>query len=345
METGNVLYELTGVSKVYHKGHQEILAVRDLDLRIREGEWLAIQGKTGHGKSTLLQLLGGLDRPTRGSVRFGGTDLATARDGAVRQMRARSFGFVFQSFNLIPTLTAHENVEAALVPLGTVTAERRERTARALELVGLADRARHLPTELSGGQQQRVAIARALVKDPKVLLADEPTGNLDEDTRDDIIALLRGLWRARGLTLVLVSHDSQVVAGAQRIGVMTSGRLRLLPLAESGGGRRDARGEHDGDQDAERYHRLRVARRYQRQLLDVVERRGRRARSRVRLRPGPRRRGRGRGRRDGRLPHQVRRRLGRRGRGVVRGGSRFRPVRCGGRRPVDRRRRPVDRRR
>jgi putative ABC transport system ATP-binding protein len=225
METGNVLYELDGVSRTYQKGHQVILAVRDLSLAIREGEWLAIQGKTGHGKTTLLQLLGGLDRPTAGSVRFAGTDLARAGDGVVRRMRARSFGFVFQTFNLIATLSAHENVEAALVPLGVGTVERRKRTARALDLVGLADRARHLPSELSGGQQQRVAIARALVKDPQVLLADEPTGNLDEDTRDEIIALLEGLWRERGLTLILVSHDSQVVAHAQRIAVMRSGRL------------------------------------------------------------------------------------------------------------------------
>jgi putative ABC transport system ATP-binding protein len=142
-------------------------------------------------------------------------------------MRARSFGFIFQSFNLISTLSAHENVEAALVPLEASSAQRRARTTKALELVGLGDRAQHLPSELSGGQQQRVAIARALVKDPKVLLADEPTGNLDEDTRDEIIALLEDLWRSHGLTLVLVSHDSQVVSGAQRIGVMMSGRLRL----------------------------------------------------------------------------------------------------------------------
>jgi putative ABC transport system ATP-binding protein len=225
VETGNVLYRLTGVSKIYHKGHREIPAVKDLNLQIREGEWFAIQGKTGHGKTTLLHLLGGLDRPSRGSVVFAGTDMATARDGGVREMRARSFGFIFQSFNLISTLSAYENVEAALIPLGAGSAERRQRTTKALGLVGLGDRAQHLPSELSGGQQQRVAIARALVKDPKVLLADEPAGNLDEDTRDEIIALLEDLWRSRGLTLVLVSHDSQVVRGAQRIGVMMSGRL------------------------------------------------------------------------------------------------------------------------
>jgi len=222
-----VLYRLAGVSKIYRKGGQEILAVRDLDLEIRAGEWLAVQGKTGHGKTTLLQLLGGLDRPTRGRVEFGGGDLATAPETQVRKVRARSFGFIFQTFNLVPTLSAQENVEAALIPLGVRAAERHHRVAAALDSVGLADRARHLPGELSGGQQQRVAIARALVKEPKVLLADEPTRNLDEDTRDEIIGLLDALWREHGLTLILVSHDSSVVRRAQRIGVMARGRLSI----------------------------------------------------------------------------------------------------------------------
>ena len=222
-----VLYRLAGVSKIYRKGGREILAVRDLDLEIRAGEWLAVQGKTGHGKTTLLQILGGLDRPTRGQVEFGGQDLATATEARVRKVRASSFGFIFQTFNLVPTLSAQENVEAALIPLGVHLAQRRARVAAALDSVGLADRAQHLPGELSGGQQQRVAIARALVKAPTVLLADEPTGNLDEDTRDEIISLLDTLWRERGLTLVLVSHDSSVVRRAQRIGVMARGRLSI----------------------------------------------------------------------------------------------------------------------
>jgi putative ABC transport system ATP-binding protein len=221
------LYQLAGVSKVYRKGGREIPAVRGLELEIRAGEWLAVQGKTGHGKTTLLQLLGGLDRPTQGQVRFGGQDLATATEAQVRKVRASSFGFIFQTFNLIPTLSAQENVEAALIPLGLHLAERRARVAAALDSVGLADRAPHLPGELSGGQQQRVAIARALAKEPRVLLADEPTGNLDEDTRDEIIGLLDTLWRERRLTLVLVSHDSSVVRRAQRIGVMANGRLSI----------------------------------------------------------------------------------------------------------------------
>jgi len=221
------LYRLSGVSKIYRKGGREILAVRELDLSINDGEWLAVQGKTGHGKTTLLQLLGGLDRPTRGRVEFSGRDLAGATEAQVRKVRASSFGFIFQTFNLVPTLNAHENVEAALIPLGIHLAERRARVAAALDSVGLGDRAQHLPGELSGGQQQRVAIARALVKEPKVLLADEPTGNLDEDTRDEIIGLLDTLWRERRLTLVLVSHDSSVVRRAQRIGVMSRGRLSI----------------------------------------------------------------------------------------------------------------------
>ena len=221
------LYQLNGVSKIYRKNGREIHAVRDLDLEIRAGEWLAVQGKTGHGKTTLLQLLGGLDRPTQGRLEFAGHDLATAAESKVRKVRANSFGFIFQSFNLIPTLTAAENVEAALIPLGLPPKDRREKTKAALDSVGLGDRAHHLPGELSGGQQQRVAIARALVKEPKVLLADEPTGNLDEDTRDEIIALLDALWRERGLTLILVTHDSAIARRAQRIGVMARGRLSI----------------------------------------------------------------------------------------------------------------------
>jgi putative ABC transport system ATP-binding protein len=221
------LYRLAGVSKIYRKNGREIPAVRDLDLEIRAGEWLAVQGKTGHGKSTLLQLLGGLDRPSQGQLEFAGDDLASAAEAKVRKVRAASFGFIFQSFNLVPTLTAAENVEAALVPLGARHQERRDRTRAALDSVGLGDRAQHLPGELSGGQQQRVAIARALVKDPAVLLADEPTGNLDEDTRDEIITLLDTLWRERALTLILVTHDSAIARRAQRIGVMAKGRLSI----------------------------------------------------------------------------------------------------------------------
>jgi putative ABC transport system ATP-binding protein len=221
------MYKLTGVTKTYQKGRSTVVALQGVDLVIEDGEWLAIQGPTGHGKTTLLQMLGGLDRPTSGSVEFDGQDLAEMREGQVTRVRAASFGFIFQTFNLIPTLSAQENVETALVPLGVGAAERRARAIKALQDVGLGDRARHLPSELSGGQQQRVAIARALVKEPKVLLADEPTGNLDEDTRDEIIALLENLWRERGLTLVLVTHDSSVARRAQRVGIMKNGKISI----------------------------------------------------------------------------------------------------------------------
>jgi putative ABC transport system ATP-binding protein len=221
------MYKLTGVTKNYQKGRTTVAALAGVDLVIEDGEWLAIQGPTGHGKTTLLQMLGGLDRPTSGIVEFDGQDLAQMREGLVTRVRAASIGFIFQTFNLLPTLSAQENVEAALVPLAVRTAERRSRAAQALEDVGLGDRLRHLPSELSGGQQQRVAIARALVKEPKVLLADEPTGNLDEGTRDEIIGLLERLWRELRLTLILVTHDSSVARRAQRVGVMKNGKLSI----------------------------------------------------------------------------------------------------------------------
>ncbi len=221
------MYKLTDVSKTYQTGRGTVKALRGVNLTIADGEWIAIQGPTGHGKTTLLQMLGALDRPTTGSVEFDGQDLAQLSESDVTMIRARSFGFIFQTFNLIPTLSAQENVEAALVPLHVHAAERRDRAAAALADLGLGDRLRHLPTELSGGQQQRVAIARALVKEPTVLLADEPTGNLDEDTRDEIIALLERLWQERGLTLVLVTHDSPVARRAQRIGVIRDGKLKV----------------------------------------------------------------------------------------------------------------------
>jgi putative ABC transport system ATP-binding protein len=234
------VYKLTGVTKLYRKGRSTVPAVQAVDLMIEDGEWLAVQGRTGHGKSTLLNLLGGLDRPTQGSVELDGTNLSVLRQADLTRLRAQSIGFIFQTFNLIPTLSAAENVETALIPLGHGQPGRQRRVATALEAVGLADRAGHLPAELSGGQQQRVAIARALVKEPKVVLADEPTGNLDQDTRDDIIALLERLWRERGLTLILVTHDTAVARRAQRTGVMNKGQFTIHrtagPAIRSGNG-------------------------------------------------------------------------------------------------------------
>jgi putative ABC transport system ATP-binding protein len=221
------MYQLTGVTRDYRKGRQMVHALNGVDLVIEDGDWLAIQGPTGHGKSTLLQIIGALDRPTSGTVLFNGQDLTRLRESQLTQVRATSIGFIFQSFNLIPTLSAQENVETALVPLSVASAERQERALRALTDVGLGDRARHLPSELSGGQQQRVAIARALVKQPTVLLADEPTGNLDEGTRDEVMTLLEQLWDQLRLTLVIVSHDSIVAGRAQRTGLMENGRLTI----------------------------------------------------------------------------------------------------------------------
>ena len=221
------MYKLTNVTKDYPKGRETVHALRGVNVEIPDGEWLAIQGPTGHGKTTLLQILGGLDRPTAGSVDFDGRDLARTREAQMTKVRANSIGFIFQTFNLIPTLSAQENVETALVPLGVSGASRRARAAEALNSLGLGDRLRHLPTELSGGQQQRVAIARALVKEPTVLLADEPTGNLDEDTRDEIIGLLEKLWQDNGLTMVIVTHDSSIARRAQRLGTMRNGKLTV----------------------------------------------------------------------------------------------------------------------
>jgi putative ABC transport system ATP-binding protein len=229
------MYTLTGVTRTYRKGRDTVAALAGVDAVIADREWLAIQGPTGHGKTTLLQLLGGLDRPTSGTIVLDGMNLPAMNEAQLARVRAASIGFIFQTFNLIPTLPAAVNVELALAPLGFGAAERHTRVAQALDAVGLTDRARHLPAELSGGQQQRVAIARALVKEPAVLLADEPTGNLDETTRDDIIGLLEKLWRDRGLTLVIVTHDSTVAARAQRIGQMRDGRLIFNGAAAAGG--------------------------------------------------------------------------------------------------------------
>ncbi len=218
------MYRLSGVGKRFNK---KVTALQEVDLALEDGDFLAVQGATGGGKTTLLQLLGALDRPTSGTLTFEGRNLGRLREGQLTKLRARAFGFIFQTFNLIPTLTALQNVETALVPLRVKGSERRSRAAQALAGVGLQDRLHHLPSELSGGQQQRVAIARALVKEPRVILADEPTGNLDEETRDDIIGLLEDLWRRGGLTLILVSHDSWVARRAPRIAWISHGKLTM----------------------------------------------------------------------------------------------------------------------
>ncbi|MCQ9133413.1 ABC transporter ATP-binding protein [Streptomyces hilarionis] len=227
------MYELTGVTKRYTRGRDTVLALDGVDLTVPDGDRLVIQGPTGGGKSTLLQMLGALDRPGEGEIVLDGVDLAKLSEARLTKVRSENIGFVFQSFNLIPTLTAQENVETALVPLGVKTRERRERAAEALVSVGLGERLRHLPSEMSGGQQQRVAIARALVKKPKVLLADEPTGNLDENMRDEIMDVLHTLWEEHGLTFVMVTHDSAIAKRAPRVATIRKGRITVKENAAS----------------------------------------------------------------------------------------------------------------
>ncbi|MGW1002471.1 ABC transporter ATP-binding protein [Streptomyces sp. NPDC002520] len=221
------MYELRNVTKRYAKGKERVHALDGVDLTIGDGDRLVIQGPTGGGKSTLLQMLGGLDRPSSGEVVLDGTDLAGLSEARLTKVRSENIGFVFQSFNLIPTLTAQENVETALVPLGIKAKERRELAADALKSVGLGERLAHLPGEMSGGQQQRVAIARALVKRPKVLLADEPTGNLDESMRDEIMDVLERLWKEHGLTFVMVTHDSAIAKKAPRLATIRKGKITV----------------------------------------------------------------------------------------------------------------------
>jgi len=218
------LYDLRDVSRHYGSGETLVRALDGIDLEIDSGEFLVVAGPSGSGKTTLLQLLGGLDRPSEGQVLFDGRDLDGEADTDLADLRRRTLGFVFQQFNLIPTLTAAGNVEAALAPAGLSTAARHGRARELLERVKLGHRADHLPSQLSGGEQQRVAIARALANEPTVLLADEPTGNLDSKTGAEVIDLLRGLWKGDGLTVVLVTHDPSIADSRWRLVRMSDGR-------------------------------------------------------------------------------------------------------------------------
>jgi putative ABC transport system ATP-binding protein len=218
-------YELREVTRRYGDGETAVVAVDGVNLDIGEGEFVVIAGPSGSGKTTLLQLLGGLDRPTSGSVLFEGRDLGNAGDGELAELRLGTLGFIFQQFNLVPTLTARQNVEAALAPRGLSGRERIEAARTGLVSVGLGARASHLPSQLSGGEQQRVAIARALANQPRVLLADEPTGNLDSATGRELIDLLRRLNAERGLTIVLITHDTEIAASAPRTVRMADGRV------------------------------------------------------------------------------------------------------------------------
>jgi putative ABC transport system ATP-binding protein len=219
------LYDVRDATKTFKRGEATINALAGVDLTIDAGEIVALVGPSGSGKTTLLQLLGALDRPTSGHIFFEGRDLNTLGDGELAEIRLRAFGFVFQTFNLIPTLSALENVEAKLAPTGLSKDELRTRSLALLGEVGLADRAHHLPSQLSGGEQQRVAIARALSVEPRVILADEPTGNLDSRTGSEIVDLLTALSEERRQTVVLVTHDADIAAKAHRSLRMQDGRL------------------------------------------------------------------------------------------------------------------------
>ena len=216
-----VQYEVHGAAKFFQRGSTTVRALDGVDLMIEAGEFVALEGPSGSGKTTLLQLLGALDRPSAGDIIFEGRDLARLPDVQLAALRLRSFGFVFQQFNLIPTLTAVENVEVKLAPVGGD----RAKALQMLSEVGLAERADHLPAHMSGGEQQRVAIARALSVDPRVVLADEPTGNLDSATGREIIELLSGLAAEHGSTVIVATHDADLAARAPRRLAMRDGRL------------------------------------------------------------------------------------------------------------------------
>jgi len=215
MEVPAIKFE--NVWKIYKLGAVEVAALRGLSIEIKRGEHLAMMGPSGSGKSTFLHLAGALDRPTRGRVLIEGRDPSKLNDDELSKLRNRYIGFVFQTFNLIPRLTALENVMLPLVVRGVDGSERRRRAIEALEQVGLGDRMNHRPTELSGGEQQRVAIARAIVTRPRIVLADEPTGNLDSVSAREIVKVLSRLNRELGITVVVVTHDPEVASAAQRV--------------------------------------------------------------------------------------------------------------------------------
>jgi putative ABC transport system ATP-binding protein len=225
MTTVATAYELNAATRSYGEDSSLVVALDAVDLTIKAGEFVAMFGPSGSGKTTLLQLLGALDRPTAGSIRFEAQPLELLGDSALSELRLRAMGFIFQQFNLIPTLSAAENVEAALAPLSMTSHERKETVARHLEAVGLAPRAGHLPTQLSGGEQQRVAIARALARSPRVVLADEPTGNLDTRNGEMVMELLARLHSELEITLVLVTHDEWIAERADRVLRLADGKL------------------------------------------------------------------------------------------------------------------------
>jgi putative ABC transport system ATP-binding protein len=225
---GNVV-RVQDVRKEYRRGSERIDVLQGINLEIPPGDFLALMGPSGSGKTTLLNLIGGLDRPTSGGIEVAGEPISRLSDGQLAKWRARHIGFVFQFYNLLPVLTAEKNVELPLLLTSLSAAERRRHAATALGVVGLGDRARHYPRQLSGGQEQRVGIARAIVTDPTLLLCDEPTGDLDRKSGDEILDLLQALNREHGKTIIMVTHDPHAAARARRILHLDKGSLVAEP--------------------------------------------------------------------------------------------------------------------
>jgi putative ABC transport system ATP-binding protein len=219
------LVRIRGAHKVYFRGAERLDILNGIDLEVPQGDFLALMGPSGSGKTTLLNLIGGLDRPSSGSVEVAGQPIERLSDGKLAEWRARNIGFVFQFYNLLPALTAERNVELPLLLTHLSKAERRSHVATALQVVGLAERARHYPRQLSGGQEQRVGIARAIVTDPTLLLCDEPTGDLDRKSGDEILDLLQALNREQGKTIIMVTHDPHAAARARRTLHLDKGEL------------------------------------------------------------------------------------------------------------------------
>jgi putative ABC transport system ATP-binding protein len=224
-EPDPILVEIRHLTKYYARGGQIIPVLVDINFDVRLGDYLALMGPSGSGKSTLLNLIAGIDKPSGGTIKVAGVDIALLSDADLAQWRAANVGFVFQFYNLMPVLSAFENVELPLLLTPLSRKERRERVAVALSLVDLSDRADHYPSELSGGQQQRVAIARALITDPTLVVADEPTGDLDRSTAEEILALLERLNRELGKTILMVTHDPKAAEKAHRIVHLEKGVL------------------------------------------------------------------------------------------------------------------------
>ncbi len=231
MSSGNGnLVDVDGVEKIFRRGSEDIRVLQDLHLKVPAGEFLALMGPSGSGKSTLLNLIGGLDRPTKGSVSIGGERVNELSDRRLAGWRARHIGFVFQLYNLLPVLTAERNVELPLLLTHLSRAQRRQHVETALAVVGLSHRAKHYPRTLSGGEQQRVGIARAIVTDPTLLLCDEPTGDLDRKAGDEILDLLQGLNREHAKTIIMVTHDPHAAARAARTVHLDKGQLSNSPV-------------------------------------------------------------------------------------------------------------------